>query len=93
MSGSWSVIIKTVYDPEGRTDAGGGVYIVYKAIATTTRNFDAEPVPPTGWSVSVGTDKRIQQIVAYADSWSDMCVKISSLTPYNENPIPVTIGG
>lgn len=93
MMGSWSVIIKTVYDPAGRKDSGGATYIVYKALATTTRNYSATPVPPTGWDVSIGTDKTIQQIVAYADSWADMCVKISALTPYNENPVPANIGG
>lgn len=93
MTGNWSLNVQTVYDPTGRKDEFDNVYIIYKAVATTIRNYAATPVPPTGWSVSTGIDKNIQQIIAYADTWPDMCVKISALTPYNDKPVPANIGG
>lgn len=93
MTGHWNLTVQTVYDPAGRKGEYDNVYIVYKAIATTIINMGTVPQPPTGWTVGASADKKIQQIVAYADTWADMCVKISALTPYNDNPVPANIGG
>lgn len=93
MRDNWSLIVKTVYDPAGRKDENDNIYIIYKAIATTIRKVNMTPTPPTGWTAESGIDNIIYQLSAYADTWADMCVKISALTPENPNPVPANIGG